>query len=144
MTFSDKLIALRKKAGRGAGKYSAPVPGQPQTQNINKPRKKGSITDDMISPVRAKRDVWFINTVPYKGGHFAAYPPLLAETCILAGCPKGGIVLDPFMGSGTTGLAAKRHGRHYIGIELNTEFCSLARTRIEHDADKRRGKENLP
>lgn len=110
----------------------------------HKPREKGSITDDMISPVRAKRDVWFINTVPYKGGHFAAYPPLLAETCILAGCPKGGIVLDPFMGSGTTGLAAKRHGRHYIGIELNTEFCSLARTRIEHDADKRRGKENLP
>lgn len=104
--------ALRKKAGRGVGKYSSPVPGQPQTQNINKPRKKGSITDDMISPVRAKRDVWFINTVPYKGGHFAAYPPLLAETCILAGCPKGGIVLDPFMGSGTTGLAAKRHGRH--------------------------------
>ena len=136
--------ALRKKAGRGVGKYSAPVPGQPQTQNINKPREKGSITDDMISPVRAKRDVWFINTVPYKGGHFAAYPPLLAETCILAGCPTGGIVLDPFMGSGTTGLAAKRHGRHYIGIELNTEFCSLAQTRIEHDADKRRGKGNLP
>ena len=125
--------ALRKKAGRGVGKYSAPVPGQPQTQNINKPREKGSITDDMISPVRAKRDVWFINTVPYKGGHFAAYPPLLAETCILAGCPKGGIVLDPFMGSGTTGLAAKRHGRHYIGIELNTEFCSLARERIGGD-----------
>lgn len=125
--------ALRKKAGRGVGKYSSPVPGQPQTQNINKPRKKGSITDDMISPVRAKRDVWFINTVPYKGGHFAAYPPLLAETCILAGCPKGGIVLDPFMGSGTTGLAAKRHGRHYIGIELNTEFCSLARERIGGD-----------
>ena len=119
--------ALRKKAGRGVGKYSAPVPGQPQTQNINKPREKGSITDDMISPVRAKRDVWFINTVPYKGGHFAAYPPLLA------GCPKGGIVLDPFMGSGTTGLAAKRHGRHYIGIELNTEFCSLARERIGGD-----------
>ena len=88
--------ALRKKAGRGVGKYSAPVPGQPQT-------------------------------------HFAAYPPLLAETCILAGCPKGGIVLDPFMGSGTTGLAAKRHGRHYIGIELNTEFCSLARERIGGD-----------
>ena len=125
--------ALRKKAGRGVGKYSTPVPGQPQTQNINKPREKGSITDDMISPVRAKRDVWFINTVPYKGGHFAAYPPLLAETCILAGCPNGGIVLDPFMGSGTTGLAAKRHGRHYIGIELNTEFCSLARERIGGD-----------
>ena len=49
--------ALRKKNGRGVGKYSSPVPGQPQTQNINKPREKGSITDEMISPVRAKRDV---------------------------------------------------------------------------------------
>lgn len=87
----------------------------------------------MISPVRAKRDVWFINTVPYKGEHFAAYPPKLAENCILAGCPAGGVVLDPFMGSGTTGLAAKRYGRHYIGIELNTAFCSLARDRIGGD-----------
>ena len=125
--------ALRKKAGRGVGKYSAPVPGQPQTQNINKPRAKNSITDDMISPVRNKRDVWLINTVPYKGGHFAAYPPKLAETCILAGCPKGGVVLDPFFGSGTTGLAAKALKRHYIGIELNTDFCSLARERIGGD-----------
>lgn len=124
------VTALRKKAGRGAGKYSVPVPGQPQTQNMNKPRAKGSITDEMISPVRNKRDVWLINTVPYKGGHFAAYPPKLAETCILAGCPTGGVVLDPFFGSGTTGLAAKTHDRHYIGIELNTDFCSLARERI--------------
>ncbi len=125
-----------RKGGARRGQYLRSVPGQPQTQNINKPREKGSITDDMISPVRAKRDVWFINTVPYKGAYFAAYPTLLAETCILAGCPKGGIVLDPFMGSGTTGLAAKRHGRHYIGIELNTEFCSPARTANQHDAEQ--------
>ena len=71
-----------------------------------------------------------INTVPYKGGHFAAFPPKLAETCILAGCPKGGIVLDPFFGSGTTGLAAKSLDRHYIGIELNYDYCTLARARI--------------
>lgn len=125
--------ALRKKAGRGAGKYAVPIPGQPQVQNINKPRAKGSITDEMISPVRSKRDVWIINTVPYKGGHFAAYPPKLAETCIMAGCPAGGIVLDPFMGSGTTGLVAKQNGRRYIGIELNTTFCTLARERIGGD-----------
>ena len=75
-------------------------------------------------------DVWHINTVPYKGGHFAAFPPKLAETCILAGCPKGGIVLDPFFGSGTTGLAAKSLDRHYIGIELNYDYCTLARARI--------------
>ena len=71
-----------------------------------------------------------INTVPYKGGHFAAYPPKLAETCILAGCPAGGVVLDPFFGSGTTGLAAKSLDRRYIGIELNAEYCALAGARI--------------
>ena len=69
------------------------------------------------------------NTVPYKGGHFAAYPPKLAETCILAGCPAGGVVLDPFFGSGTTGLAAKSLDRRYIGIELNAEYCALAGAR---------------
>ena len=80
--------------------------------------------------LRNKRDVWIINTVPYKGGHFAAYPPKLAETCILAGCPAGGVVLDPFFGSGTTGLAAKSLDRRYIGIELNAEYCALAGARI--------------
>lgn len=128
------ITALRKKAGRGFGKYSSPVPGQPQTQNINKPRAAGFYNDTNISPVRSKRDVWFINTVPYKGGHFAAYPPLLAETCILAGCPTGGIVLDPFMGSGTTGAAAKKLNRHYVGVELNIDFCALAKARIGGDA----------
>ena len=77
-----------------------------------------------------KRDVWLINTVPYSGGHFAAYPPKLAETCILAGCPKGGVVIAPFLGSGTTAAVAKSLDRHYIGIELNIEYCALARARI--------------
>lgn len=87
--------------------------------------------DEALMPTtRNKRDVWHINTVPYKGGHFAAFPPKLAETCILAGCPKGGVVLDPFFGSGTTGLAAKSLDRHYIGIELNYDYCTLARARI--------------
>ena len=64
------------------------------------------------------------------GGHFAAYPPKLAETCIKAGCPKGGVVIDPFLGSGTTAAVAKSLDRHYIGIELNIEYCALARARI--------------
>lgn len=80
--------------------------------------------------MRNKRDVWLINTVPYSGGHFAAYPPKLAKTCILAGCPKGGVVIDPFLGSGTTAAVAKSLDRHYIGIELNIEYCALARARI--------------
>lgn len=121
--------AARYKAGRGVGKYGAGIPGQ-TVQNINRPRAAGTFTDTDISPVRNKRDVWLINTVPYKGGHFAAFPPKLAETCILAGCPEGGTVLDPFFGSGTTGLAAKRLHRSYIGIELNSEYCALARARI--------------
>ena len=123
--------AARYRQGRSAGhKYAEEVPGQGKVQGINQPRS-GSYYDDALMPTtRNKRDVWLINTVPYKGGHFAAYPPKLAETCILAGCPKGGIVIDPFFGSGTTGLAAKNLDRHYIGIELNTEYCALAGARI--------------
>ena len=85
--------------------------------------------------MRNRRDVWLINTVPYKGGHFAAFPPKLAETCIKAGCPKGGVVLDPFFGSGTTGMVAKRLNRRYIGIELNPDYCELAKQRIGGDED---------
>lgn len=122
--------AARYKAGRGSGKYANGIPGQGKVQSINRPRTAGTFTDADVSPFRNKRDVWLINTVPYKGAHFAAFPPKLAETCIKAGCPEGGIVLDPFFGSGTTGLVAKSLKRHYIGIELNSEYCALARARI--------------
>lgn len=123
--------AARYKGGRcTGGKYADGIPGQGKVQKINQARAVGAITDADISPVRNARDVWHINTVPYKGGHFAAYPPKLAERCILAGCPRGGVVLDPFFGSGTTGLAAVMNDRHYIGIELNAAYCELARERI--------------
>lgn len=123
--------AARYKGGRSAGgKYADGIPGQGKVQKINQARAAGSITDADISTVRNARDVWHINTVPYKGGHFAAYPPKLAERCILAGCPRGGVVLDPFFGSGTTGLAAVMNDRRYIGIELNAAYCELARERI--------------
>ncbi len=121
----------RYKGGRSASsKYAEEIPGQGKVQKLNAARAAGTITDADISPVRNARDVWHINTVPYKGGHFAAYPPKLAERCILAGCPRGGIVLDPFFGSGTTGLAAVKNDRRYIGIELNAEYCELAKERI--------------
>ena len=100
--------AARYRQGRAAGhKYAEEVPGQGKVQGINKARKGGYYDDALIPTMRNKRDIWLINTVPYKGGHFAAFPPKLAETCILAGCPKGGVVIDPFFGSGTTGKAAK-------------------------------------
>ncbi len=112
-------------------KHSEPIPGQDKVQKINMPRDANSITD--IPTTRNKRDVWVINTYPYHGGHFAAFPPKLAETCISAGCPVGGVVIDPFLGSGTTALVAKSLGRHYIGIELNADYCTLAENRIRGD-----------
>ena len=123
--------AERLKRGlNGSNKFGKAIPGQAQQQTINRVREHGSITDDMINPLRNKRDVWIINTVPFKGGHYAAYPPKLVETCLLAGCPENGIVLDPFMGSGTTGMVAKQLNRHYVGIELNPEYTELANARI--------------
>jgi DNA modification methylase len=79
---------------------------------------------------RNKRTVWTVTTKPFKGAHFATFPPDLIEPCILAGCPVGGTVLDPFGGSGTTGLVADRHGRNAILIELNPEYIEIAKKRL--------------
>ena len=123
--------AARYRMGRSANsKYAAEIPGQGKVQGLNKARSGGYYDDALMPTTRNRRDVWTINTVPYKGGHFAAFPPKLAETCILAGCPRGGVVIDLFFGSGTTGLAAKSLDRRYIGIEINAEYCALARARI--------------
>jgi DNA modification methylase len=80
--------------------------------------------------VRNKRDVWSVPTQPFKGAHFATYPPNLIRTCILAGCPVDGIVLDPFMGSGTTAVVAHELNRGYTGIELNPEYVEIANNRL--------------
>jgi DNA modification methylase len=79
---------------------------------------------------RAKRCVWEIGTRPFYENHFATYPPKLIETPILAGCPRSGIVLDPFMGSGTTALVARKLGRKFIGIDLNPEYIKMAKARL--------------
>ena len=84
---------------------------------------------------RNKRSVWTVTTRPFKGAHFATFPPALIEPCILAGSPRGGVVLDPFFGAGTTGLVAQRHGRRWIGCELNPEYAEIAQTRIEAEAN---------
>ena len=90
--------------------------------------KSGGIYE--YRPRRNKRNVWTVTTKPYKGAHFATYPPDLIEPCILAGSRKGGIVLDPFLGSGTTAAVAEQLGREYIGIELNTDNEPLIRERL--------------
>ena len=76
-----------------------------------------------------KRSVWTISTKPYAGAHFAVFPSDLIEPCILAGAPVGGIVLDPFMGSGTTAQVAQNLGRQYIGCELNPAYMELQNIR---------------
>ena len=84
----------------------------------------------MRTEIRNKRSVWTITTKPFKGAHFATFPPDLIEPCILAGCPEGGTVLDPFGGAGTTGLVASNHNRNSILCELNPKYAQLALDRI--------------
>tara|TARA_B000000609_G_scaffold151410_1_gene137757 strand:- start:444 stop:863 length:420 start_codon:yes stop_codon:yes gene_type:complete len=104
---------------RTNGKYHNPGTGlQPHTGLTKSYTKKN------------KRSVWSVNKKPYKGAHFATYPPELIRPCILAGSERGDIVLDPFLGSGTTAMVAKDLGRSYIGCELNEDYASLQSARI--------------
>lgn len=78
---------------------------------------------------RNKRSVWTVQTASYDGAHFAVFPPALIEPCVLAGCPVDGVVLDPFAGSGTTGMVAKQQGRNSVLIELNPQYVKLIEER---------------
>jgi DNA modification methylase len=93
---------------------------QPNTMHLN--RLDG---EEYLSPVRNKRSVWTVTTKPYKGAHFATFPPDLIKPMILAGCPKDGVVLDPFVGSGTTVMAAMELGRKGIGLDLNLKYLDV-------------------
>lgn len=90
--------------------------------------------EEQCSGVRNKRSVWTVATQPFKEAHFATFPPDLIEPCIKAGCPAGGIVLDPFGGAGTTGLVADRLQRNAILIELNPTYAEMAKSRVYSDA----------
>ena len=82
---------------------------------------------------RNRRTVWTVATKPYSGAHFAAYPPELIEPCILAGCPEGGTVLDPFAGTGTTLQVAREHNRNAIGLDLSMAYirdCAMERLQL--------------
>jgi len=83
-----------------------------------------------------KRSVWTVATKPFKGAHFATFPPDLIEPCILAGCPKDGVVLDPFGGAGTTGMVAQRNQRKFVLCEINPEYARMAEDRIANAPKK--------
>jgi DNA modification methylase len=91
---------------------------------------KGQEAFVSIKDMRNKRDVWTISTRPFKGAHFAVMPEALVEPCILAGSEEGDTVLDPFTGSGTVAVVANRHGRNFVGTELNAEYGEIAKDRL--------------
>jgi site-specific DNA-methyltransferase (adenine-specific) len=135
-------VAMNEHDATGPG-YRAP--GQaPQTGSRKSDKQRGHSrrhagfndrwdampVKEQCSFMRNRRDVWVIAPQPFKGAHFAVMPEALVAPCVLAGCPEGGLVLDPFTGSGTVGVVALREGRNFVGIELNPEYSALATKRI--------------
>jgi DNA modification methylase len=131
--------AIREPHGKGSEERSKRGRGlnHKYTNGQGAARAQGFHTD--VSKVchpkgRNKRTVWDVPARPFKGAHFATFPPKLIEPCILAGCPEGGVVLDPFFGAGTVGVVAAQTRRGALGIELNPEYCRIAEERIREEA----------
>jgi DNA modification methylase len=124
--FDSEAIAESAQFPGSAGSiYDRGIPGQIAHKGLNRAEPYTE---------RNKRSVWTVPPLKFRDAHFATFPPDLIEPCILAGCPEGGTVLDPFGGAGTTGLVADRHGRDAILIELNPEYAEMARKRIINDS----------
>ena len=113
ITLGEKSFAKRQALGAGV-----------------EPSGNGRAEYYDVPETRNRRSVWTVPARPYKGAHFATFPPALIEPCILAGTNAGDVVLDPFMGSGTTAAVALQHGRQYLGCELNPEYGALQQERI--------------
>ena len=129
VTFSDKS---KMKGGRG---HFGKVNGTPESgKNAGNSNLHDGRWDQAFHPNgRNKRTVWNIPLSKYRDAHFAVFPEKLIEPCISAGCPVGGVVLDPFFGSGTTGVVAMKLDRNYVGIELNPEYVDLANNRLKKE-----------
>lgn len=143
---ANDTVERRMRAISDEHKYVNGANGQ-KAQTINRPRENIKNLQEKGQPLhtlhthrvdgaenlyemRNKRSVWSVSTRGYSGAHFAVYPPELIRPCILAGSRIGGTVIDPFFGSGTTGIAALEEQRGFIGIELNPEYVDIAQTRI--------------
>jgi DNA modification methylase len=124
-----------KEPSAGLGKTKIRFGGKKYGDSDDPKHATKSGNEYTDSGTRNKRSVWSVTAKPFKGAHFATFPPDLIEPCILAGCPEGGVVIDPFFGAGTTGLVAQRHGREWIGCELNPEYAIIAQTRIEAESN---------
>lgn len=117
-----------KEDSKSAGKKSAGFKGRQGGAEYH--ATGGGIgSEEKIYNKKNKRSVWTVTTKPFKGAHFATFPQDLIEPCILAGCPEDGLVLDPFAGSGTTGLVANNHKRNAVLIELNPNYIKIIKER---------------
>ena len=140
-TKSHEYIFLLSKSARyyfdaEAIAESAAYAGQMRGGSTNRYEQNAAGMDNNVYDTRNKRSVWTVQAQPYPEAHFATFPPKLIEPCILAGCPKGGTVLDPFTGSGTTGYVSVQKGRNFVGIELNPAYVKLAEERIQLAAEE--------
>lgn len=130
----DHQLGRASKRPRTGGKHSVKdeqSPGRRMVESVQAARDAGGEHETMFGETRNKRSVWTVNTHPYAEAHFATFPPALITPCIYAGCPIGGTVLDPFGGSGTTGMVAKELGRKAILIELSQEYICIAQRRLQ-------------
>jgi len=122
-SISSTTPALNRKPDKQRGHSRRHAGFNEQWDNMTK--------TEQCSLMRNKRSVWEVATQPYSESHFATFPEKLIEPCVLAGCPKMGIVFDPFMGSGTTALVACKLNRQFTGIELNPEYIKMAEKRVD-------------
>ncbi len=130
---NGRMKAVGRSAGNKTHKYVAEYE---QSESEEHRTKAGFLKSaDKVYAVRNPRSVWTVTTRPFKEAHFATFPPKLIEPCILAGCPEGGTVLDPFFGAGTTGLVCQQLNRNCIGIELNPEYVKIAERRLGLDLE---------
>jgi site-specific DNA-methyltransferase (adenine-specific) len=120
---------------RGGRKHIGKRNGTPeQGKNQGNGNLHAARWDQAFHPLgRNRRTVWTLPLSKFPDAHFAVFPEKLVELCVLAGSPTGGIVLDPFIGSGTTAVVAKRLGRRFVGIDLSAEYCEMARSRVRSE-----------
>ena len=128
--YFDYQAIQEPATGRDPGNKTHKHQREYETSNSEQFRTKAGLTKIGARTKRRKRTVWSVSTAKYRRAHFAVFPPKLIEPCVLAGCPPGGVVLDPFIGSGTTAVVALQHERACVGIELKAEYLAMAREGI--------------
>ena len=129
--YFDNESIKEKSTESSVNRFSQNIENQKGSSRV--PNKTNGNMFAVGDEMRNKRSVWTVTTKPYKEAHFATYPPDLIEPCILAGCPEGGHVLDPFGGAGTTALVSDRLKRNSSLIELNDEYATITEKRLRHD-----------